>query len=290
MSLELNSPCKVNLLLNILGRRPDGFHELETVLQPLPIHDRLRFEKGMGGLQLTSSEPSLPVDGSNLVHRAARAFLEAAGVSEGVRIHLEKNLPMAAGLGGGSANAATTLLGLNRLFGDPLTTEALTRIARTLGSDVPFFLQEGPALGTGRGECIQPVASFKALRGAGVLLIRPGFGVSTAWAYRELSKEPSALNGEPGKASALIDRLRTSDLRAAAPGFFNSLERPVFRKYPVLQVLKDFLLNQGAVVALMSGSGSTTFAITPSPSVAESLRERVLAQFGEHQWTAITPL
>lgn len=290
MSLELSSPCKINLLLNILGRRPDGFHELETVLQPLPVHDQLRFDKAISGVQLSCSEPSLPVDGSNLVHRAARAFLDAAAVSEGVRIHLDKRLPMAAGLGGGSANAATTLLGLNRLFGSPLTLEVLTRIATTLGTDVPFFLQEAPALGTGRGECIEPVAPLEALHGVGVLLIRPNFGISTPWAYRELARDPSALNGTPGMASALIARLRAGDLQAAASGFFNSLETPVFRKYPVLPVLKDFLLNQGAIAALMSGSGSTSFAITSSVSAAEFLRDSVLSRFGAGQWTAITKL
>ena len=125
MTLEMQSPCKVNLLLNILGKRPDGFHELETVMHPVKLFDRLAFQRSGASLTLTCSDPSLPVDERNLVYRAAKAFLDAAGIADGVEIHLEKHVPMAAGLGGGSANAATTLLGLNELFGKPLPHDRL---------------------------------------------------------------------------------------------------------------------------------------------------------------------
>src|SRR5438105_1630674 len=157
MTLEKQSPCKVNLLLNILGKRPDGFHELETVMHPVDVFDRLTFARGSQGVQLTCSEPSLPTDSRNLVHRAATSFLQAAKINDGVRLHLEKRIPLAAGLGGGSGNAATTLLGLNELFGGPLGPEQLQILAASLGSDIPFFLQGKPALATGRGENIQPL-------------------------------------------------------------------------------------------------------------------------------------
>ena len=170
MSLEKPSSCKVNLLLNILGRRPDGFHELETVLQPVRVFDRLSFTRTGHGIALTCGASNLPTDSRNLVYRAATKFLEAASIKEGVRIELEKNIPLAAGLGGGSGNAATTLLGLNELFGNPLTQEQLQRIASALGSDVPFFLQSQPVLATGRGERIQPLQTFPALRGAAFVL------------------------------------------------------------------------------------------------------------------------
>ncbi|MCU0770939.1 MAG: 4-(cytidine 5'-diphospho)-2-C-methyl-D-erythritol kinase [Verrucomicrobia bacterium] len=290
MTIELNSPCKVNLLLNILGRRADGFHELETVIQPLPLHDGLRFQRGGSGIALTCSEPALPVDGSNLVHRAASAFREAARVRDGVRIRLDKRLPMAAGLGGGSANAAVTLLGLNQLFGHPLSGVQLNDLAATLGSDVPFFLQRGPALGTGRGERIQPLEPFESLRGCAVLLVRPRFGISTPWAYGQLAEHPESLKGRPGRATDLIQRLRSGGLSATGSAFFNSFEAPVFHKYPVLAVLKEALLEHGAAAALMSGSGSTTFALAGSLASAESLREMVLARLGATNWTAIAVL
>src|SRR5689334_23187055 len=157
MQLEKQSPCKINLLLNILGRRADGFHELETVIQPIALYDRLSFMRAGRGIELTCNNSSLPTDSRNLVHRAAAAFLAATNISDGVRIHLEKHLPLAAGLGGGSGNAATTLLALNELFEAPLTSDQLQTIAASLGSDIPFFLQTKPALAAGRGERIQPL-------------------------------------------------------------------------------------------------------------------------------------
>src|SRR5438309_4847915 len=174
MTLEKKSPCKVNLLLNILGKRPDGFHELESVLHPVGLYDHLRFTRGGRGIQLACSDPALPADERNLAHRAAASFLQAARLDEGVRIELEKKIPLAAGLGGGSGNAATTLLGLNELFGKPLSVKALHDIAATLGSDIPFFLQSKPGLGSGRGEKIQSLDFFPAMQGAAFVLIHPG--------------------------------------------------------------------------------------------------------------------
>src|SRR5207249_1297785 len=160
----------------------------------------------------------------NLVHRAATAFLQAAKITDGVQIHLEKHLPLAAGLGGGSGNAATTLLALNELFAAPLTSEQLHGIAAGLGSDIPFFLQTKPALATGRGERIQPLDFFPALHGAWFLLVYPGFGIPTPWAYQQLQRFPSALNGTTGRAQQLIAELQRNDLKRDVAGFYNSLE------------------------------------------------------------------
>jgi len=283
--LEKNSPCKVNLLLNILGRRPDGFHELETLFHPVNLCDRISFERAGSGIALTCSDASLPVDATNLVHRAASSFFRAAQIPEGVRIHLEKNIPLAAGLGGGSGNAATTLLGLNELFGQPLSGEKIDGLAASLGSDVNFFLQNQPALATGRGEKIQVLAPFPAMRGAAFLLIHPGFGISTAWAYQNLARFPGALNGWPGRAQKLVSLLQAGDLSAAAPEFYNSLEAPALEKFPLLALFQEFLREHGASVALMSGSGSTTFAIVPDMDKAEALGEKFRAKFGAACWT-----
>src|SRR4029077_140185 len=158
MTLDKKSPGKVNLLLNILGKRADGFHELETVMHPVNLFDELSFARVTRGFHLTCSDPTLPTDAGNLVHRAATLFFQKTEIRDGVRIHLEKKIPMAAGLGGGSGNAATTLLGLNELFSQPLSADQLQETAAALGSDVPFFLQHHPALATGRGEKIQSLA------------------------------------------------------------------------------------------------------------------------------------
>lgn len=282
--MELRSPCKVNLLLNILGRRPDGFHALETVLLPVPLHDRLTLASAPAGVTLTCSDPALPTDAGNLVHRAATAFLAAARLTGGVTIHLEKNLPLAAGLGGGSANAAVTLRGLNELFGHPLPRERLTALAATLGSDVPFFLQDGPALGTGRGEVIEPLPPFPALRGAELLLAHPGFGIATAWAYRELARHSEALHGRPGRAAELVALLQAGDLPAAGRALYNALEAPALRKFPVLALYQEFFRAHGAAATLMSGSGSTTFAIFPAPDRAAAAEAAFAGRFGEAAW------
>jgi 4-diphosphocytidyl-2-C-methyl-D-erythritol kinase len=287
MSLEKNSPCKVNLLLNILGRRPDGFHELETVMHPANLCDRLFFERAACGVTLTCSDANLPTDSGNLVYRAATAFLETAKINDGVRIHLEKQIPLAAGLGGGSGNAATTLLGLNELFGQPLPLEKVHELAATLGSDVPFFLQTKPALATGRGEKVHPLDLLPALRGAAFLLIHPGFGISTAWAYQNLARFPAALNGQPGRAQKLIALLQSGNLPAAGRAFYNSLEAPALEKYPLLALFQEFLRSHGAVAALMSGSGSTTFAVVPGRKPAEALAEKLKGKFGQTCWTAV---
>jgi 4-diphosphocytidyl-2-C-methyl-D-erythritol kinase len=289
-SLEKSSPCKVNLLLNILGRRPDGFHELETVMHPVGVCDRLAFSRSGRGVELTCTDPALPTDEKNLAHRAATAFLGAAGIAEGVRIHLEKKIPLAAGLGGGSGNAAVTLLGLNELFGHPLAAEQLAGLAGSLGSDVPFFLQNQPALATGRGEKLAPCRPFPALRGAFFLLIHPGFGISTAWAYQNLARFPEALNGKPGRAERLVRLLGNAGLAAAGAEFYNSLEAPALEKFPLLAIFQEFLRANGAAVALMSGSGSTTFALAATRAAAEQLEGAVKAKFGATCWTAVVPV
>jgi 4-diphosphocytidyl-2-C-methyl-D-erythritol kinase len=290
MALEKKSPCKVNLLLNILGKRPDGFHELETVMHPVNLFDEIRFERGGNGIQLTCDEPGLPVDSKNLVYRAADAFLKLHNRRDGVRIHLQKKIPLAAGLGGGSGNAATTLLALNELFDRPLSTAKLNELAAALGSDVPFFLQDRPALATGRGEKIRPLDFFPALCGGAFLLIHPGFGISTAWAYQSLARFPAALNGRRGRADKLVSSLRAGDLRAAAGEFYNSLEAPALEKYPVLALFQEFLRANGAPAALMSGSGSTTFAIAENQAAAGSLLEKFKSKFGTSCWTAVVPV
>jgi len=290
MRLEKKSFCKVNLLLNILGRRPDGFHELETVLHPVNLCDQLTFARARSGIELSCSDANLPADAQNLVHRAATAFLQAAKINDGVKVHLEKKIPLAAGLGGGSGNAATTLLALNELFGQPLATVTLGELAATLGSDVPFFLQNRPALATGRGEKIQPLDFFPALRDQAWLLIQPGFGVSTAWAYQALARFPAAQNGQPGRAQKLISQFQTGDEQAAGAGLYNSLEAPVLEKYPVLALYQEFLRTHGALAALMSGSGSTTFAIAENVAAGESLAEEFKSRFGKNCWTVVVKI
>jgi len=237
---------------------------------------------------LRCTDSRLPTNSKNLVYRAASLFLDAANVpaSEGVRIHLQKQIPLAAGLGGGSGNAAVTLLAMNELFGHPLPPSKLVELAASLGSDVPFFLQDKPALATGRGDAIRALDFFPALRGTYMLLVHPGFGISTPWAYEQLARFPAALHGTSGRAERLISLLHTN-LAAAAPQFYNSLEAPALRKYPLLELFQEFFRENGALATLMSGSGSTTFALTAEMGLAERLLEGLRAKFGQSLWTTI---
>jgi 4-diphosphocytidyl-2-C-methyl-D-erythritol kinase len=289
MPLRRLSPCKVNLLLNILGKRADGFHELETLFHHVPLHDELEFStSSTSGVQFTCDQPELPVDASNLVVRAAARFLEAARLEgHGVRIHLSKRIPLAAGLGGGSSNAAHTLLGLNKLLGFPLDSGTLDGLAASLGSDVNFFLQDRPALGTGRGDKVAGLEPFPALKGCAMLLFHPGFGISTAWAYGELARYPAALNGKPGRAADLAARFQSGDLVAAGTAMYNSLEAPALHKYPILQLYQEFLREHGAWAALMSGSGSTTFGIFHSRAKADAAVGPFQERFGSTGWLQV---
>ena len=292
MTIDKASPGKINLVLNILGKRPDGFHELETVMHPIACYDTLTFEKKGRAITLTCTDPALPSDKSNLVYRAAEAFLQTANINAGIAIHLEKRIPIAAGLGGGSGNAATTLLALNELFESALSPAQLQVLAANLGADVPFFLHSGPALATGRGEQIKSLAPFAALKGAAFLLIHPGFGIATAWAYQQLARFPEALNGRRSRAAELMAALDSSPshLERAGKLLYNSLEAPALEKYPLLQLFQDFLRSNGALGALMSGSGSATFAVVRNRAAGEDLAEKLRRKFGPNNWLAVLPV
>lgn len=292
-ALSRFSPCKINLLLNILGRRSDGFHELETVFFPIPCGDDLHLETtDHPGIEVTCNHPGLPVDSSNLVYRAAAAFLNRVQCASfvGVRIHLEKCLPLAAGLGGGSSNAAQVLLGLNELMEHPLDLQALHALAATLGSDVNFFLQDQPAIATGRGEKIVSVPCPPVLHRGLLVLYHPGFGVSTPWAFKQLPRFPSLLNGRPGRATEMVAAFQDATPESLAPHFFNSLEGPVFEKYPILELCTQFWLQQGAWAARMSGSGSTCFALFRDPETGLRARSAFERTFGTTGWLQFVPL
>jgi 4-diphosphocytidyl-2-C-methyl-D-erythritol kinase len=175
---------------------------------------------------------------------------------------------------------------MNELFGSPLPVATLDSIAAALGSDVPFFLYDQPALATGRGEKVRVLENFPALRGKAFLLIHPGFGISTPWSYQNLARFPHDLNGAAGRAEKLAAALNTGDWDKIREHIYNSLEAPAFDKFPVLKLYKDFLRAHGALASLMSGSGSTTFAIAENLPAAETLAEKFKAQFGNSGWLA----
>jgi 4-diphosphocytidyl-2-C-methyl-D-erythritol kinase len=257
------APAKINLYLHILGRRPDGFHELETLMAPISLGDTLDLELIPEGIEFTCSDPTLSDAKDNLATKAARLFLAESKLTTGVRIHLDKAVPVGAGLGGGSSDAAAVLLALNKLTSRAYIASNLADFAAELGSDVPFFIYQTPAICRGRGERIEPVVLQQPLQG---LLVHPGFGVSTPWAYKTYAQNPG--QGSPGRTFADFT------LR-------NDLEPPAFSKYPWLPTAKAWFQAQPEVLdSLMSGSGSSVFALTSTPEAAAHLRKRFHADFG----------
>jgi 4-diphosphocytidyl-2-C-methyl-D-erythritol kinase len=271
--MQVRAPAKINLSLKILGRRNDGFHEVDTLIAPISLYDGIKIDKGAAGkgIEFRCDNPSVPQGDDNLAVRAAKAFFETTKIDPAVSIELEKKIPHGAGLGGGSSDAASVFLALNELFGAKLSTEALAEMAAPLGSDIPFFLFQSAALCKGRGELITPV---KLNRKFSILLLKPAFAVATGWAYSRL------------QGSREIPGIRYEAQEFADLTFVNDLERPVFEKFVFLAQLKMWLLSQSEVgAALMSGSGSTMFAVIREDANSDSLANRAKAALDPELWT-----
>jgi 4-diphosphocytidyl-2-C-methyl-D-erythritol kinase len=265
-ALGLRAYAKVNLHLEVLRQRPDGYHDIETVLQSIGLFDTLHLVPRPAGLTLLCDAPGVPTGEENLSLRAARVLLEAVGRTEpprGVRLDLYKSIPVAAGCGGASADAAATLVGLNTFWKLGLSMEELETLARRLGSDVPFCVRGGTALARGRGE---KLVALPALRRTTFVMVFPGIPVLAGWAYSNLNmgltRRPHALN---------LDRLKSILARypEAAPGFYNRLEDAVCPTHPQLAEIVARLQEGGASVAMMTGSGSGVFGAFPHRSMAE---------------------
>jgi 4-diphosphocytidyl-2-C-methyl-D-erythritol kinase len=263
--LILKTPAKINLGLQVLSKRQDGFHELETVLQMVALYDELEFLISDGNLLLTCDQPEIPENEDNLVMKAAsllrQEFRDKA--KGGVKIRLRKTIPAGAGLGGGSGNAALTLLGLNKFWDLGLNYKELIPYASKLGSDIPFFLVSPTALGTGRGEKIKEIASPDKIS---VVIVFPGFSISTPWVYQNLKLE---LTKKENNISILQKFLSQSDVSRLGNSLQNHLEPVVLKKFPVIREIKEIMIGLGASGALMSGSGSAVFGIFKDKSLAK---------------------
>jgi 4-diphosphocytidyl-2-C-methyl-D-erythritol kinase len=286
------SPAKINLFLAITGRRSDGYHDLVSVVTPLDFGDHLIAETGgrrpQTGVRraetgnrlpdtgtqfsLECDHPEVPVDGSNLILKAAEAFAAATGWEEPVAFRLEKRIPVGAGLGGGSSNATAALLALNQLSGVNLGRAELAVLAAGVGSDCPLFLKGGPVIMRGRGERIEslPDVAARRLGGRTVLVFKPSLGVSTAWAYERMAAGAPQSYLPAGEAERRIAAWIEGDADAAEL-LFNNLEPVVFRKFLALPALLDRLGRQFGLAPRMSGSGSACFALLPSGAPAPEM-------------------
>ncbi len=302
-ALRLRAPAKVNLVLAVLGRRSDGYHEVETILQQVGLWDDLRLEVAEEGIHLVCSAADLPIGPSalpaaeeNLAYRAARLLRDLSGCRRGVRISLTKRIPIGAGLGGGSSDAAVVLWGLNRLWGLGWTREALQEASKTLGSDVPAFLGGVAALGRGRGDLLEP---FPPLPPCWIVLVNPGFPLRTGWVYARFdeeeikrSRDQETLERQLDTGISLPDRqggltklrdhntllalaAQQGDLRGVANAMYNSLEEVVAPRFPDVPAMGQALLEAGALGAAMTGSGPTVFGLFSDETTARAAAQKV---------------
>lgn len=268
--MEERAHAKVNFFLRVLRRREDGFHEIETLVAPISLYDSLEFSAAEE-FSFSCSDSTLPTGEENLVVRAANLFFDETKIPAAVSIALTKKIPHAAGLGGGSSDAAATLRGLDKFFETKLTNEKLLALAARLGSDVPFFIEDQPAICRGRGEVIEPARLAQEFR---LLLLKASFGVATPWSYSRWkeAREMPGVDYSPQSFAGLT--------------LVNGLERPVFEKFIFLAFMKNWLRAQPEVaVGLMAGSGSTMFAILREPATADSLVARAGSELDQKLWS-----
>ncbi len=272
--MQLRAPAKINLFLKVLGKRPDRYHELLTLMCPISLYDEISFHFDVKKTIIRCSDPAVPEDGSNIAYRAAKRFFETVGITDGVHISIHKNIPVAAGLGGGSSDAATVLLGLNGFFGSPISTQRLLELGTSIGADVPFFIFQKPAIATGIGEILEP---YDGLKQYSVVLIYPGFGVSTADIFKKVNL---GLTKCKKIHTSSVFKNRVFE---ASHHICNDLEPISASLYPDIRAAKESLLSGGAIGAAMSGSGSSVFGLFTDSEIAKKVCRSIQAEHSNWQ-------
>ena len=272
-ALTLDAPAKINLFLHVIGRRPDGYHDLVSLMCAVRLYDRVSVAIGGSGIGIVCPAANVPEDETNLACRAAHVFQEALGRRDGVQITLEKKIPVAAGLGGGSSDAAAVLLGLNQLYAAPFSKRRLMAMGLSIGADVPFFISGQPAVARGVGEILEPCPDIPPYH---VLLLCPRIAVSTAAVYKNLNL---GLTKSEKKLNCSDFRARNPDLGKRLQ---NDLASVTESQYPIVGQARQALLEQGALGALMSGSGPAVFGLFADLNAAEKARQS-LADKGNWQ-------
>ena len=273
--IKINSYSKINLALNILDKRKDGYHEVETIIQSINLADKVIITEEKEGIKIKCNHPQVPVDSQSLAYKSAEKMLKKYGIERGVKIEIDKKIPLASGMAGGSANSATILVGINKLFSLNLSNEVLREIGEELGTDVPFCIQNGTALAYQRGEKITLLPPINPP--LWIVVINPGFKISTQWAYNNLDLEK--VKGRKDNTKAMLTVLKEGKSQEIAKNLFNSFEELVIKKFPEIEKVKDRLINEGALGALMSGSGPTVFGIAQNKKEALQIYEKLKLEY-----------
>lgn len=269
-TFKTKAPAKLNLRLKITGLRPDGYHELISIMVPIDLFDLLEFSvTSQGRIKLSCEGLAVPTDENNLARKAARSFLSQAGIQQGISIKLVKNIPVAAGLGGGSSDAAATLLALNKMWSRPLNPSQLHELAIQLGADVPFFLRCEPSIATGIGEILKPLKKWPKFW---YVIVTPPLQISSSWAYGNLKLELTE-----GEYDSIVKSLRDKPLRISHL-LENDLEKVTSASFPIIETIKARLVDAGAEGALMTGSGPSVFGVFPSLDRAMGAKQSLISQ------------
>lgn len=276
-NLRLRAYGKINLALDVLGKRGDGYHEVRMIMQTIGIYDQVDlWRQEAPGIHVETNLSYLPVNENNLVYQAAQLLMEEFRIGEGLHIRLRKFLPVAAGMAGGSSDAAAVLCGVNRMFGLGLSKRELMERGVKIGADVPYCILRGTALAEGIGEKLTPLAPLPQCQ---VIIAKPGISVSTRYVYEHLHAD-ELRPGEHPDIDGMIEAIRSRDLDQVAGRFGNVLERVTKKRYPVIGELKNAMRETGALNALMSGSGPTVFGLYTDPEAAKRAYEAF--RYGEY--------
>ena len=271
--LTISVPAKINISINVKNKLASGYHSVETIMQTINLFDTITVEKAPSGICIQCENQGIPSNQENIAWKATEMFFTKCPHKEGAKITIKKNIPISSGLGGGSSDAAGVLKALNTLYGNCLTDMQLIRLTRQLGSDVSFFLSGGTQYAKGKGD---EITKLPDLDGIHVLLVNPGFPVSTQWVYENLD-----LNnlGERPNISKLISAIESMDINYIAANMRNVLESVTLKKYPEINTIMEKLTELGALGSRMSGSGPTVFGIFPDEASAEAAKEEFLKQY-----------
>ncbi len=268
-NVTLLAAAKINLYLNILGKRDDGYHEVESIMQSITLYDKLTLRPLKQGIRILCNESNIPANRENICYKAAKLFLRKTNSKKGLEIEIHKAIPVKAGLGGGSADAAATLWGMNRLFQSDIPLADLKEWAVLLGSDVPFCLQGGTSLVRGKGEILIPLPFLKK---GWLVLLKPMVPISTAWVYERLV---IGLTKKTLSAKLLAKSIREEGLLGISKFLYNKLEDVVLERFPVIGLVKERMKGAGARGALMTGSGSTVFAIVENRQKGQEILSKL---------------
>ena len=273
--IEIDSYSKINLTLNILGKRRDGYHDIETIMQSINLADRIFIKEEKEEIKIKCSHPLVPVDTQSLTYRSAEKILNRYRIKKGVKIEIDKKIPLASGMAGGSANSASILVGINKLFALNLSNKVLREIGEELGMDVPFCIQNGTALAYHKGEKVTPLPPINPP--LWTIIINPGFEIPTKWAYNNL--DLGLIKREKNNTITMLKALKKGGLEGIAKNLFNSFEELIIKKYPEIGKIKDRLIEEGALGTLMSGSGPTVFGIAQNKEQALKIYEKLKSEY-----------